>query len=285
MKSILSILSAGMLACLVTSCDWENSHSDRIDLKNLSNVCSTTDLTYEGDKILTATLSFGNYVSEVKNFFYIHGQLTSVKTTSADGHSGDISLLYGADGKLKREIDNEYFDGLAYGGIPMKYAYVKVTDFLYDGNGNIATVLITQKSKDQPGATGSSTGRQADDELKKDQVVDRYDYTWSKGNVVKEVRRMCDENGACGFFPIETTYNYDNKRNLTNQQLVFRYIYYNTVPFVFSRNNLTQISTEVNGQSQVDSWVEFHYNKRGYPSEYNFMSKGSTPNPFTLEYR
>src|SRR5690349_11487539 len=141
MNTVITILSAGALACLVSSCDWDNSVSDQKSLKTLHNACSTIDLTYEGDKILTVTQSFGPRVAEVKNFFYIHGQLTSVKATSDNGSSAEINLLYDADGRLKREIDNEYFDGLDFGKNPMKYSYVRVTDFLYDESGNITTAL------------------------------------------------------------------------------------------------------------------------------------------------
>jgi hypothetical protein len=281
MKTVLTILSAGALA-LVTSCDWDNSDSDRKSLKTLHNACSTIDLTYEGDKILTVTQSFGARVAEVKNFFYIHGQLTAVKMTSDYGSSSEIKLLYDAGGKLKREIDNEYFDGLDFGKNPMKYAYVRVTDFLYDGAGNIATVLITQTNKDD--SNTSNTGRESDDELSKNKAMERYDYTWSKGNVVKEVRRSCEESGECQFYTTETSYAYDNKRNFTNQQLAFKYIYY-TVPFVFSRNNVSKISSDFNGQPTLSSWFEFRYNKNGYPSELSAMSEGSTPNPSKLEYR
>jgi len=281
----LFIVSAGVLACLATACDWENSHSDRISVKSIHNSCSKTNLVFEGDKIITATLSFGSHVAQVKNFFYVHGLLTSVKMTSDDGLSFETQLEYDADRRLSKEIYSQKYSGIDASGNQIAFSFVNLTEFVYDENGNILTTLTTQSKSSDRDDNQSNGGRSARDELEEEKRVDRHDYTWSKGNVIKETRRYCDEHGSCGVPFDETFYTYDNKRNYTNQEIVFRYINLSSIPFVFSRNNVTKIASDFNGELKQDYWYEFHYNKHGYPSDYNCMYDGATPNPFTLEYR
>ena len=249
-------LLTGFVAMIAIGCDNEDLSPQKLYVKEMTDPKSDEKIlfTYENGHLLEYKRVVGGRIPTVINFLYADGQLKKVETTNSGAWGEIIELNYDENGLRKEEKIKIFDDGTLTGSSTRTFHY-------RDG-----TLESTIHLSDDPSSFPQ-------------EII----YKWENGNLVQ-----MDYYWTAGgerHYSGRRIMTYDDKRNLSNQDIAFVYTPWGLGENATSKNNLIKRVDEDFGNSLLDRGTyTFTYNNAGYPAEYRYSVGSSQFNPVKINY-